>query len=69
MTTLLPIKNGKLVEMLRIETGVNVANRLTGIMLVHIAGELLLSCVIFYEQMRAFSLSRLDDMHKSNNGV
>jgi len=69
LTTLLPIKNGKLVEMLRIETGVNVANRLTGIMLVHIAGELLLSCVIFYEQMRAFSLSRLDDMHKSNNGV
>lgn len=69
LTTLLPIKNGIIVEMLRTETGINVANRLTGLMLIHIVGELMLSCVILYEQIGAFRKYIVNNLHKSNNGV
>ena len=46
LTTILPIPNGELVESLRDQTVVNVANRLSGFMLIHILGEIILSCLI-----------------------
>lgn len=48
LTTIIPIGNGKFVESLRDQMVVDVANRLSGIMLVHILGELILTGIIFY---------------------
>lgn len=49
LTTIIPLENGKIVLMLRDQTVVNVANRLSGIMLMHILGEMVLTCIIFIE--------------------
>lgn len=54
LTTLLPIKNGNIVSVLRDPTVVNVANRLSGIMLIHICGEIILTIIIFIEIVKGF---------------
>lgn len=53
LTTIIPITNGSLVESLRDPIVVNVANRLSGIMLIHVLGELILVCIIFVEIIKA----------------
>lgn len=53
LTTILPITNGAIVESLRDPIVVNVANRLSGIMLIHVLGELILACIIFSEIIKA----------------
>lgn len=58
LTTILPITNGPIVESLRDPIVVNVANRLSGIMLIHVLGELILACIIFVEIIKAIVKSK-----------
>ena len=58
LTTIIPIRNGVIVESLRDPQVVNVANRLSGIMLIHILGELILVCIIFIEIIKAIVKSK-----------
>ena len=53
LTTLIPVRNGEIVELLRDQPVINVANRLSGIMLVHITGEILLACIILVAIIKA----------------
>lgn len=52
LTTIIPLKNSSIVVMLRDQTVVNVANRLSAIMLMHVIGEIVLTCIVFIELIK-----------------
>ena len=52
LTTIIPLKNSSIVIMLRDQKVVNVSNRLSAIMLMHVIGEIILTCIVFKELIK-----------------